>query len=338
MTRRFEPIEHRRDCRHATAWAVLRARAAFVGYGTGRAVELAEIALGHTLREPRLAIFRASNSRWVKAIAFVWHDGNAQPSLVVKVMPYQLDVCHLRHETEVVALLREHLAGTPLAGTLPLAPLFVDDRAGDYAVVEPVDALGGHQSAADRGRALGWLRELHAATASPRPWESQDDEAILATTRRTWSESSLGGASQLCHHVGAQLGALRGADVPVVAEHRDFWAGNISMAADELRVFDWEWTRLEGRPFFDLWTYDIAEIRGCETNGLAADLRMLRSSLRRVEDELVLRGIDPAFARLTLPSVVGEITFRGDWATGDTFDKRRSVEVMRAAAQIALSD
>ncbi|MGI8728531.1 MAG: hypothetical protein ACR2LK_00780 [Solirubrobacteraceae bacterium] len=94
---------------------------------------------------------------------------------------------------------------------------------------------------------------------------------------------------------------------------------------------------MEGRPFFDLWTYELADVRGSESSGLAADLRMLRGRVCRVEDELVRPEIDPAFARLTLPFVVGEITFRGDGATGERFDTRRSVQLMQAAAQLVVA-
>jgi peptidoglycan/xylan/chitin deacetylase (PgdA/CDA1 family) len=334
MTRRFEPIEQRRHTDRAATWAALRGRAAFVGRGTGQAVELAEAALGHPLNDPHVAVFRASNSPWVKALAFVWHDGNREPSLVVKRMPYALEPCHLRHETEIVAVLRDMLAGHRLAATLPPAPLLVGERDGLYVVVEPVDPLGGRHGAPDRARALSWLRELHSATARPRPWGPQDDESVLALTRSSYAEAGLGCEDALCEHIRAGLEALRGAAVPLVVEHRDFWAGNIAATPDEMRVYDWEWTAIDGRPFFDLWTWELADLRHAPSAGAGHDLSMLAESLRFVERELVARDIDPAFARLTLPAVIGEITFRGDRATGGRIEKAQSVRVMDAAAQL----
>ncbi|MGI8728530.1 MAG: hypothetical protein ACR2LK_00775 [Solirubrobacteraceae bacterium] len=90
-----------------------------------------------------------------------------------------------------------------------------------------MDPLGGQQSTPDRARALRWLRPFQAATERRRPWGSEDDETILASMRRAWRESSLGGESALCEHIAA----LHGARVPLVPEHRDFWAGNIAMNA-----------------------------------------------------------------------------------------------------------
>ena len=335
MTRRFEPIEERRHTRHPANWSVLRARAAFVGRGTGRAVEFAEAALGHTLTDPRVALYRASNSRWVKVLAFVWNAGNEAPLLVVKHMPSRLDPCHLRHETEVVAHLREQLRDSSLGATLPPAPLLIDDQT-SYTVAEPVDPLGGQHSPPDAARALRWLRALHTATQRERPWGLDDEETLLVRTRDAYREAGFSMESALCDRIRAGLVPLRGKVVPQVVEHRDFWAGNIAATENEMRVYDWEWTLLDGRPFFDLWTYELAELRRSRSAGQADDVLRLDSSMGRVEEQLILRGIDPAFARLTLPSVIGELSFRGDWRTGASLEKTRSLQIMDAAARLVL--
>jgi len=65
----------------------------------------------------------------------------------------------------------------------------------------------------------------------------------------------MGCEDALCERLRAEFLPLLGASVPQVVEHGDFWAGNIAATSDQMRVYDWEWTVLDGRPFFDLWTY-----------------------------------------------------------------------------------
>lgn len=333
MTQTCESLEQYHDPTHA---AKRRPRAVFIGRGTGRAVELAEAALGHTLTDPHVAIFSASDSRCGKALAFVWHDGNDEPSFVVKCMPYPLHPCPLRHEREVLVYLREQLGDHWLAATLPPAPLIVEDRDGSYTVVEPVAALAGRHVAVEHARAERWLRALHSRLQSVRPWGLEDEGTVLERTRRAYREAGVGDQSALCERMRAELIPLRGASVPLVVEHRDFWSGAIHANADELFVYDWEWARLEGRPFFDLWTYELAELRRFENGGEADDAARLQSSTHRVEAELLVRGIDPAFARLMLPFVIGEIVLSGDRGTRRCFPEWQWLRMMRAAERLVL--
>ena len=336
MMRRFESPERRRHPASAANWSVLRARGAFVGHGAGRAVELAEAALDRTLRDAHVALYISSNSSCHKATSFVWQDGNKEPSLVVKSMSCPLHPCHLRHETEVLADLRQQLTGHRLAATLPPAPLLVGEHYGSYIVVEAVDPLGGRHSAPPRARAVGWLRAFHGATQRVRPWGPEDEATLLACTRRAYREAGISDETALCERLQAGLVSLRDAPVPLVVEHRSFWSENIAANADEMRVYGWECALLEGRPFFDLWTYELGRLCHWASAARPADALTLKSCLHRVEQELIVRGIDSAFARLTLPSVVGDLACRREWATAPSAEKGQPLQLMRAAAQLVL--
>lgn len=336
MTVRFEPSPRRGGRLHAATRAALRARAAFIGTGSGLAVDAAEAALGHALAKPRVALCRASTSAWVKVLAFVWHAGEPEPAVVVKLMPDPRHERRLRHETEVVAVLRERLTGSPACAALPLAPLLVGEREGRYVVVDPVDPLGGFHQTPGRERALEWLGAFHAATAREARWTEGDEQAALAMTARTWEAAKLQAAPAVGRRVEVLLAELRGAPMASVAVHGDFWRGNMAFNGIDLRVYDWEWTRLEGNPCFDLWSYEFAELRVSTPGRAGEDLSALAASLRRIEEELGRRAIDPAFALPLLAPTIGELTFRNQWLTGEPLEREREVEIMRAASELIL--
>jgi hypothetical protein len=128
---------------------------------------------------------------------------------------------------------------------------------------------------------------------------------------------------------------LRGQPLPRCAVHGDFWRGNIACRAGEIRVYDWEWATLEGRPYFDLWTYELARLRH-EPKGATEALHALEAAQRGVEDSLRSRDLDPRFAGALLAPVAAELTLRVRRVRGLAPPNEEHVELLLAAVERVL--
>jgi aminoglycoside phosphotransferase (APT) family kinase protein len=130
----------------------------------------------------------------------------------------------------------------------------------------------------------------------------------------------------------ALLSELRGAPVPRCAVHGDFWRGNIARTGGQLRIFDWEWASLHGAPMFDLWTYELAELRVRAAAGDDDLAAPVRDALERVAAELSRRSLPTELAPATLPAVLARLAFRIHGATG--FEDRMEKPSARVMASV----
>ena len=312
----FEPDARVPTLVSAATWNALRARALAFGVPSRTTIGAAEKGLGRPLRWPRLCTFSPTGMALSKITCFVFERDEAAPSVVVKAMPERRHAERLRHETEFVECLRSRLSREP-ALVLPLRPLWAGDLDGDYLVVQPVDPLAGATGRGQRPAALRWLRGFQAETTERfEPWSADDTCLAGEHVRHAWSRARAQSEPAVSSRVAELLGALQGQAVPRCAVHGDFWRGNLAQGDDGLRVYDWEWSRPEGDPFVDLWTYELAELRHrAERENL--DLpRALEAALERVRTQLRAQDIDARFALASAAPVLGRLAFRVRRATG----------------------
>jgi hypothetical protein len=318
-------------------WDALRARALLIGDG-GVAVTAAERGLARTLQRPRLAIYSPTGAPDSKATCFVFERRLSDPSVVVKLMADPRFESRLRWETENVETLRARLAGhRELVEALPLRPLYAGEVGNDYVVVQDPDPLAPATGRVERGTALAWLAAFHQATEHVRtPWDAKDDEREVEHTRDGWLQARREQAEAVAARVAQLLAPLRGVTAPRCATHGDFWRGNVASDGNTIRVYDWEWVERDGRPFFDLWLYELGELR--ERALSIGDLEQeVAQAVRRVERELAARALDPRFALATLAGSLALITFRERLATGlPGSGEEGSLRVMEAAEQLLL--
>jgi len=324
----------------AAGWMALRARSALLAERPGLAAQLGDEVLGSASRL-HVAMYSPSGQAVSKAICFLFPDGHDEPVAVVKAMAEPRFSGRLRSESELLASIRERVAhDSRVAAGLPPAPLFAGERAAEFILAEPFDTLGAAVGSGTREEAQHWLRAFQAASCTRRhPWDADDDRWALDLARDSWRLAGRATEDAVVARLRALLAPLRGATVPRCAVHADFWHGNIASCGGAVRIFDWEWARLEGTPLFDLWTYDIAELRIRARAGDRALDESLRSALRRVEDELRLRGLDERLALATLAPVLGALSFRVRRRLGMPDEMEQpSIAVMEAAEPLLLSD
>lgn len=329
----------RRRFPDAATWNVLRARGLMLGPPSRLALQAAGSALGRPARRPRLALYSGTGETYLKVTCFLFEEGATEPLLVIKMMPDERFAPRLHFETEVVEVLRAALTGQPeLTSTLPLAPLFAGEIAGDYLVAQPLDPLAAGEPP-DRETAIGWLRAFQGATGSPpAPWGSDDDERELWLVRDAWRRARPDREGTVAGRVAELLLELHGSPVSNCAVHGDFWLGNLARLDGKLRVYDWEWAELKGRPFFDIWMYELGELRQRAESGATRLEEPLAESLDRVRKALEERGIDARFALATLAPAIGLITFRERRATGQPGGgEESSRHLMMAAEELLLS-
>jgi hypothetical protein len=304
-------------------------------------LEAAERGLGGSIRKPRLAIYSSTGETYLKAMCFIFEQGRLAPEVAVKMMPDQRFATRLRAETDFVEAIRKRLAdATQLTVALPLPPLYAGDVRGDYVVVQRPDSLASATGQCDRSKALAWLRDFHAATTVGTPaWGPADDRAELEHVRYAWNRLRPDREAAVASRVAELLASQHGCSAPRCAVHGDFWHGNLACEADNLRVYDWEWAEAEGRPFFDLWMYELGELRERAQRGEQNLARATSDSVERVRRELEIRGVDARFGLATLAPAVGRITFRERRATGFPGGaEATSVHVMAAVEELLLSD
>jgi len=295
----------------AATWMVLRAGAAILAEAPGLAARAAQQALpaGAT---PRVAMYSPSGHAVSKALCFVFVDGEIEPRVVVKAIADPRFSNRLQREADLLRVIAERVSTeSTVASALPSSPILTADVAGEFMTVESVDPLAPATATAERNTSLRWLRSFqHASSTGASTWRRSEASAAVATVRTAWQLAAPASADAMTKYASTLLGRLVGSELPRCAIHGDFWRGNIAAANGRLRVYDWEWAEPDGIPLFDLWTYELAELRvraASEEQGLE---RALLAALIAVEQELRLRGLDPTWARATLAPVLAELTFR----------------------------
>jgi len=322
----------------AAAWLSLRARAALVSREDGLAAQIGGEVLG-TGSPLRVAMYSPSGQAVSKVICFLFRDGEDDPTIVVKAMAEPRFSWRLRRESALLESIRVQVShDARVAGGLPGAPLFASDVAGEFILVEPVDALGPRTGETSRMRALDWLWQFQIASCSrERPWEAEDQQRALAAAEEAWRLTAPGSEEAVVSRVRALIAPLRGAMVPRCAVHGDFWRGNVA-GNRAIRVYDWEWAALEGDPWFDLWTYELADLRELARAGNRGLEARLNAAVQRVRSELRDRGLDERFALATLAPVLGALSFRirGRLGMPDEMEAH-SISVMRVAERLLLA-
>jgi hypothetical protein len=126
--------------------------------------------------------------------------------------------------------------------------------------------------------------------------------------------------------------------LPRCAVHGDFWRGNVAARDGSVRVYDWEWAAADGMPLFDLWTYELAELRLLARAGGGQLESELGNALVRLQTELRRRELDDRLALATLAPVLGALSFRirKRLAMPDEME-RHSLAVMAAAERLLVS-
>jgi hypothetical protein len=304
------------------------------------AFEAARIALGGPEDRRQVACFSISGASLSKLICFVFEDGIDEPVAAVKLMPEPEQGARLRGETESVEEVRRRLAAAPeLAAALPLQPLYAGEVDGEYTVVEPVDPLARHAGREDREAAHRWLFGFQAATTEGEPpWDAEDLEVGADAVAYAWGRARPDTKESVLARLGELSGELAGRPVPRCAVHGDFWSGNIAHAESSMRIYDWEWARLSGRPFFDFWSYELAEVRNRAADPSYDPVEPLSEAMGRVAGVLARRGLEPEFAPATLAPAIADLTYRIRRSTGRPGgNEAGSIRVMAAAEKLLLS-
>jgi hypothetical protein len=338
MNRTFHLDPERRLATDAATWNVLRASALVIGNDPPHVRPAVERALGRPLVNPRVAFYGTGGTH-PKLHCFVFEGRAAEPLVVVKVMALPAESGHLERETANVELARERLdeAGD-VAAALPVKPLWAGQCQGDFVVVEPVDPLAIHTGKAERDTAMRWLRGFaEGTTEGERPWSEADCDELVAMVAAAWERGGSPRVGDLLERV-RELGAvLRAVPVSRCAVHGDFWRGNLAADGAAIRVYDWEWLQLDGQPFFDVWTFELGELRHAADRGEHDFAEPLAEGLQRVEAELERRGLDPRFALLTLAPTLGRLTFRVRSEMGyEGGNEEASARVMASAEELLL--
>ena len=332
----FEPEARARRVPDAATWSALRTRGLLAGPPSRLVVE-ALAAAGRTGDGVRLALYSPTGQSNSKIACFTFPPTGDEPDVVVKTMPERRFAGRLRHETEAVEAVRARLpAGDAAAAALPLPPLHAGTMAGDFVVVQPVDELASSTGSVDARAALEWLRVFQAATTSARTaWGPADSDRELAAVRDAWGRARPRAAESVAARAEARLRALEGVEVPRCAVHGDFWSGNLAQRGTALRVYDWEWARQTGTPFFDLWCWELGPLRRLAERGDGDLAAALADAVERVAAELRGQDQDPRFALASLAPSLGELTFRVRRATGRAGGaEAESARLMDAAAAL----
>jgi hypothetical protein len=246
-----------------------------------------------------------------KALCFLFREGDRNPRIVVKAMAEPRFGWRLRRESSTLESIRRRIGhAVHVADALPPPPLFAENTAGDFVLAEPYDPLGTATGAGSREHALGWLRAFHDASSDgAEPWGVAGERALLEDVEDAWRLAGLD-VEGVVEPLRRLVMHLRGVSLPRCPVHGDFWRGNVAVRNDAVRIYDWEWAELTGNPLFDIWTYELGELRIRANEGLTSVDEPLAFALDRVRAELMVRRIDERFALAVLPAVIGTLAFR----------------------------
>jgi hypothetical protein len=250
-------------------------------------------------------------------------------------MAVQEEAGHLERELANVKTMRERLRADPeMVATLPVEPIRTLVLEDDYFVVEPVDPLGASVGKAGRREAFRWLRRFQEGTSlSSVAWSETDDRESVAAVENAWRRARPGSSDDVVRCV-EQLGReLSGTVLPRCPVHGDFWRGNLAFDGEQMRVFDWEWLDLEGLPLFDLWTFDLAEMRQSADRGERRFDEPMAVALFAIQAELSARGLDERLALATLAPVIARLAFRVRIDMGRKSGNEAASEHIMAAAE-----
>jgi len=303
---------------NAATWSVLRARGLNIGKPDTAVLAVVEKALGRSLDRPSVNLFSPSGAHGTKANLFIFEVDSREPAALVVTMPLLEDGYRLRDELDAVEAAREQLAAKPdLVAALPRAPLWTGTLRGRFAAVLPIDPAARGTGVEDRGRALQWLRRFQEHTAEPAiAWGGEHYAREQRVVEEAWAALRPRSLSTARAIAAGLLGRLKGTSLRQCAIHGDYWRGNVAHTEDTMRVFDWEWSRSRGHPLFDVWTYELAELRGVADQD-GGDLEPpLRLALTRVSGEAQARGLDPAMASAMLMPVLAELAIRNRRISG----------------------
>jgi hypothetical protein len=317
------------------AWQAVRARALVIPHGQSLLVPAAERGLGRALHTPHVSLYSPGGSV-SKLTCFISESEAETPAAVVKAMARRSDAWWLRSEVDKLSRLRARLSGETLRALLQ-PPLLAEEMDEEYLVVEAYARLQeeGDRSPRMSARAHAWLRDFQGSTTRARDrWQEQDTSAVLGAVAIAWSLLRPDTAGPLLEWDEQTLGSLRGAPLPRCATHGDFAPGNLAESGGQLKVLDWEWSTLDGAPYFDLWSYQLAELhrRLCDTGEEGFDEHM-EQALAFVEGELAGAEVDPAFALATLPVVLSELVVRVRRTLGRAGIWERCSEQLMAAVE-----
>lgn len=188
-----------------------------------------------------------------------WGSGNGKQARIVKMARFPKDRPQVAHEEE---MLRRHcgldIGRKTEEGWVLFSEPFLDAR--------PVDCLR-----TDHNRdALAWLRTFHNKSTQgewkPAAFQKEVHSWLGRYCEVSQDEELRQSAREYCDEL---LRAASGIEIPIVAEHGDFWWRNILRAEDgRLYVIDWQHTRPVGDPLFDfaMLSYTYWET-WCKANG-----------------------------------------------------------------------
>jgi hypothetical protein len=323
----------------AAGWLAVRSGGAMVAERPGLAVRAVAQAV-EISGIPRLAMVSPSGQAVSKAISFVFAEGEPEPRAVVKAIADPRFSPRLRRETELLNELRRRTSSVPaVADALPAPPTLAAELDGEFIAVERLDELALLTGNSERAPALAWLHSFQDATHTrDARWSAAEASELAAAVADAWQLAGAASPAAVSGRVFGLLEELVGAAVARCAVHGDFWRGNIATEGDRLRVADWEWGATEGIPLFDIWTYELADLRWRAAKGERDLERALREALRSVREEVVARGLDVRWALATLAPVLAELSFRIRKRIGMPDGMERpSREVLRAVDRILLA-
>ncbi len=164
--------------------------------------------------------------------------------------------------------------------------------------------------------AAEWLSRFHQETARPVVMSDEWLERLALSELRRCAEECARSTRErhLLEELAAATARLAGQRLPLVCEHRDFWAKNILLDRDTVRVVDWDLAQFDRLPLGDLYAliHSLAFILVGDPGDLTRAEPMLHLAyggtglFSQAVDAVIGRyraglGIPPEWGRLLLP-------------------------------------